>query len=504
MQITWFEWSEAAFAQARAARKPILLSITAAWCHWCQVMDATCYADPAIAALVIERFVPVRVDSDRRPDINERYNLGGWPTTAFLTPSGDVLGGTTFVSRERMVKLLEQVAAAFETRREDLDARASTTELWGAPSGGPESWRPASAGPEDSATGGPEEEIDRVSNLILAEFDAAHGGFGGEPKFPHAPALMLALGRYRDTNDEQFAQIVTFTLDAMGDGPLYDAVEGGFFRYSTTRDWSLPHSEKLLDVNADLLMVCLEAWQTFDRETYHAKVVDIIRYVQGTLADAPEGGFFASQAGDRAYYTAGTMAQRAGRRPPLVDRTLYCDVNGLMARAYLAAGEVLGEPALSEFAIQSLDRLLVLTYRPGEGVAHYHDPDREVRGLLGDQIRMAAALVDAHLASGRAVYLDLAQELVLYATRTLWDERAGGFADRAAEPDAIGLLRTPLTPFVLNCEAARLLARLAAVTEDESFRARAMRTLDAIRPAARSQGLLAASYALAVRDVELG
>src|SRR5215475_15993566 len=111
--IEWLPWGADAFARAAREGKPVLLSITAAWCRACHEMDRTTYADAAVAALIGARFVPVRVDTDRRPDINERYNLGGWPTTAFLTPDGDLMTGGTFVTAERMPEVLTRVADAF-------------------------------------------------------------------------------------------------------------------------------------------------------------------------------------------------------------------------------------------------------------------------------------------------------------------------------------------------------------------------------------------------------
>src|SRR5215212_1463149 len=104
--VAWVPWNGRAFARARAERKPVLLSISVPWCRWCREMDRTSYADPSIATLINERFVPIRVDADERPDIGERYTLGGWPTTAFLTPDGAILGGGTFVPAERMAAAL--------------------------------------------------------------------------------------------------------------------------------------------------------------------------------------------------------------------------------------------------------------------------------------------------------------------------------------------------------------------------------------------------------------
>src|SRR5690242_8914075 len=116
-RIAWLSWSAEAFARAARERKPVLLSITAAWCQACDEMDRTTYVDDDVVSLIRDRFVAIRVDTDRRPDINERYNLGGWPTTAFLTADGDLLGGGTFVTVDRMPAVLQQVIDAVETRR---------------------------------------------------------------------------------------------------------------------------------------------------------------------------------------------------------------------------------------------------------------------------------------------------------------------------------------------------------------------------------------------------
>ncbi|HVZ22746.1 MAG TPA: DUF255 domain-containing protein, partial [Vicinamibacterales bacterium] len=170
--MDWLPWSSDAFERAARERKPVLLSITAAWCRACHEMDRTTYADAAVAALARQRFVAVRVDSDRRPDINDRYNLGGWPTTAFLTPAGALIGGGTFIAVERMPGVLTQVADAFAAldRREPAPGGVTHTD-------GP----PAAASVE----------------AVFATFDAEHGGFGIEPKFPITGPLHLALALAR-------------------------------------------------------------------------------------------------------------------------------------------------------------------------------------------------------------------------------------------------------------------------------------------------------------------
>src|ERR1051326_1803043 len=182
--IEWQDWSPDAFARAARENKPVLLSIGAAWCGACHEMDRTTYADPLVDALVRDGFVPIRVDTDRRPDINERYNLGGWPTTAFLTPAGELMTGGTFVSADRMPALLTRVADAF---RERPFAESRTPAAPAAPT---------SISPD-------------LVEATFATFDEIHGGFGVEPKFPHAAPLHLALALFEDTGDDRWRSIVT-------------------------------------------------------------------------------------------------------------------------------------------------------------------------------------------------------------------------------------------------------------------------------------------------------
>jgi hypothetical protein len=443
-------------------------------------MDRTTYADPGVAGIVNDRFVAIRVNADRRPDISDRYSLGAWPTTAFLTAEGEVIGGGTYVTLERMPSVLERVAEAFRTRRGELASAAISRAV---PS------------PDGAAA-----SSDLVAR-IFEMFDEEHGGFGIEPKFPLTAPLELALDLYRESEDQAMAHVVGATLDAMGWGGLYDEIDGGFFRYSAERDWRRPHQEKLLDVNASLLRMYVEASETLRVARYRERAADVLRYVQTSLADPVDGGWSGSQQADRDYY-AGALEERQARTPPSVDGVLYAAWNAQMVSATLRAAELLDDTALGEFALKSLERINVACYSPGAGVAHCLDGRPSVRGLLDDQIAMAAAHLDAHAATGNIVYEMMAQELAHYAVRTMWDEQHGGFFDRSVPEAAerVGLMRERLKPFVGNCEAARVLKRLAAVKGDHHFGEQAEATLAAMAPLAPQQGPLAAHYVLATRQ----
>jgi uncharacterized protein YyaL (SSP411 family) len=488
MPIQWQPWNAEAFARARAERKPVLLSLSATWCACCREMDRTSYADPRVIAMVRDGFVPIRVDADRRPDIAERYSLGGLPTTAFLTGDGALAGGGTFVPADRLPDVLHQVSEAFDSRAGQI---AGSAAVWG------------SRDARNRAEILP--EPDDLVAQVMASFDRERGGFGREPKFPLTAPLELALQLYRDAPDDAIRSVLEVTLDAMGWGGLYDEVDGGFFRFAAARDWQSPHVEKLLDVNAALLGLYAAASVVLQIARYAERAQDVLRYLQTWLADPVEGGWSGSQEARAAYYGARTAEARRVLSPPAVDGVLYATANAAMTSSALRAAPVLGDPALAEFALRSLERVVLATYVPGAGVAHSFDGQPGVRGLLDDQISMATAHLDAHDATGNIVYEMMAEELAHYALRTMWDDEAGGFFDRAAAADdeAIGLMRQRLKPFVGNCEAARLLARLAAASGESDFAARADAALASVAPQAGRQGPLAAHYLLALREARI-
>jgi uncharacterized protein YyaL (SSP411 family) len=483
MHIAWSDWNAESFARAAAEGKPVLLSLHATWCRSSREMDRTSYADPAVAQLVNDSFVAVRVDADRRPDIAERYSLGGLPTTAFLTSAGALFGGGTHVPVERMASALRGAAEAVRSRQDEIAHRAGDSALR----------RPAVPG--GSAPRAPDELI----QTVFETYDATHGGFGAAPKFPLIAPLELALSA--SASQRAMTHIAATTLDAMAAG-LYDEVDGGFFRCAATRDWRQPQTEKLLDVNAALLRLFLDAADALDVARYREVAAGAVRYLQACLADVEHGGWAGSQEADETYYAARTREARAGVRAPALDRTLFCGANAVMISAALRAAEALDSAALGEFAIRSLERLLPACYAPGAGVAHYLDDGPCVRGLLDDQIAMAHAALDAAEATGRVPYEMIAEELALHVVRTMWDERDGGVFDRA--PDAggedVGLLRMRLKPFASNCDAARLFGRLAAASGDQEFADRARATLESLAPVAASQGPLAAHYVIALRQ----
>jgi uncharacterized protein YyaL (SSP411 family) len=479
--IRWLPWSADAFARSHAERKPVLLSIVTTWSRGCGEMDRTTYADPAVASAVAEGFIPIRVDADRRPDISSRYTLGGWPTTAFLNSDGDILGGGTFVPADRFPGVLDRVVSAFRQSAPAVRHACDTVEE-----------APGEALP-----------IETIEARVFELFDAHAGAFGGVPRFPHTAPVHLALARARDGGDSRYAEMAATCLDAMGWGGLYDEVDGGFFRYANGADWTRPQSEKLLEVNAPLLMLYLDAFETLGHARYLERAEDLLGYLQQTMADGHEGGWAASQEEAPEYYAVDDAAARARQAAPAIDRTLLTAPNAVMVSSALRAARVMQDDGLRTFALRSLDRVALRHYRPGHGVAHCIEGDEEIRGLLDDQVAMASAHLDAYEVTEDIVHEMMAEELGRQAVIACGDAEGGGFFDRASSDRDVGLLRRRHKPFVANCEAARMLRRLAAVCGDGALIALADAALAAVAPQAAAQGPLAAHYVLAARDARL-
>ncbi|MSO56933.1 MAG: thioredoxin domain-containing protein [Acidobacteria bacterium] len=462
MAIQWRDWSPRAFEQAEAGKKPVLLSLVTAWSDGCAAMDQTTYANQDVVSLINTGFVPVRVDADRRPDVNERYNLGGWPTTAFLTSAGEILSGGTYMTADRMIAMLQYVADTCRTRASEIAERAASLRL------PPSDAHPVRLPPD-------RDPIEHFRALLVERFDRVHGGFGSSPKLPHPCALLFALSAAGDSGDVELSQMADVTLDRMG--ALWDPVAGGFYRYADAEDWSRPGTEKTLEDNAALLHVYVEA-AVRGRSGLRDRAAAIVRWVKGVMADQARGGFYNAQALNG------------------IDARMYIDRNAMMVGAFIRAAALFDDVWLRDFALKSLEAVVVPAYQPGDGVAHVGPEGAAppVRGLLTDQVHVASALIWAHAATGQLPYSMLAAELMQFAVRQMWNERTGTFRDRTAPDD-------PITPFELNCQAACVLDRLASLTGNGEHRARAQMILRALDPEYRGLDLFGAPYALAVREV---
>ena len=483
--IAWREWDAMAFAEAEVADKPILLAIGAVWCHWCHVMDSTSYHDPDVIATIAERYVPIRVDTDRRPDVNARYNLGGWPTTAILTPRGEPLTGGTYIPPVQLRALLDEVATAYRERKAEI-ASALAERLQRrrdfASAGG------AELGPDI---------VETVLASIFERYDAEYGGFGAEPKFPMTDVLEFLVLVYERERDGRVGGMLSKTLLGMAGGGMYDHAEGGFFRYSTTRDWTIPHFEKMAEDHAGLLRAYARAWRLLGIVPLRETLVSAVGYVRTVFRDPATGLFAGSQDADEAYYALPLEARRE-RPAPFVDRTVYAGWNAGLASGLLAAARALEDDAVGADALVALDALHD-RMRDDDGLLFHYMPPGDgphVRGLLTDQASYLRALLDAHEQSGEPRFRERAADHARLILERFGSD--GGALVDAVPDEPLGRLEVPDRPLAENSAVADALLRLSGTMGDERLGARARSILESFAVRYPASGIFAAPYASAV------
>ena len=303
--VDWYAWGPEALQQARELDKPILLSIGYSACHWCHVMERESFEDEATARLMNDLFVNIKVDREERPDLDSIYmqavqaltQHGGWPMTVFLTPDGEPFyGGTYFPPIDRygmpsFQRVLQSVAHAYREQRSAVDRtaqqlttllRRSAVEV-----------RP----PDDDAALPTAAVLNQATQMLSAAFDTRYGGFGSAPKFPQPMNLELLLRRSHHPANAHLLPLVEKTLEGMARGGIYDHLGGGFHRYSTDAQWLVPHFEKMLYDNAQLVCVYLHAYQLTGKELYRRVVEEVLAYVEREMTD-PAGGFYSTQDAD--------------------------------------------------------------------------------------------------------------------------------------------------------------------------------------------------------------
>jgi uncharacterized protein YyaL (SSP411 family) len=374
--VKWHAWGEAAFERAQAEDKPILLDIGAVWCHWCHVMDRESYENAEIAGLINAHFVAVKVDRDERPDVDARYQAavsamsgqGGWPLTAVLTPDGrPFFGGTYFPPADRygrpgFGRVLATMAQAWRERREEaLESAASVV---------------AAIEQNESFSGGGGGEltlalVDKIAGSALKQFDPRNGGFGTQPKFPHPAALDLLLEVAMNRDNGEAAVAFAVTLEKMARGGVYDQLAGGFHRYSVDERWVVPHFEKMLYDNTELLRNYVHGFQSFVRQDFLETAQQIVEWLDATLSDRERGGFYASQDADISLdddgdYFTWTIAEAAAVLDPaeLTFAADYWDIGELGDMHHNPAKNVLHiKQTLEEKAVQGGDLEAMRTLR---------------------------------------------------------------------------------------------------------------------------------------------
>jgi uncharacterized protein len=486
-RIHWRPWGRDAFDEAARTDRLVLLNLGAAWCRAAHDMDETTFSDPAVIDMLNRDVVPVRVDGDRSPHVQDRYIGDGWPTNALLAPTGEVFWSATQVDAAELRRVIRGVVEAWRDRRSELEQeiqrRRKAMEA-------ARSRRPTVALVRREAA-------DDVLTGAQDLFDARHGGFGDAPKFVHAEAIELLMVQGERLRNPDWITIAERTLDGILAGEIEDPVEGGFFHYALNADWTRPQVEKLLPVNARALSAFAFAAGRTGREDWRAAAERTVAWVESSLSR--DGLWAGSQFADAEYFVP-QAAGRAGLPAPPVDDTVYAASSAMWVAALADAGRWIGRSDWIERSSAGLDTLLETMAAPGDSLVHYRGPGAEpIAGLLVDLLHGARAAIAVAVAAERPDALAHARRLVRTMQDTLWDD-AGGFTDHRQTADSLGALRFRDRPFQENSLAARLLLALARRTGERSYRAMAERILAPLSPLAGRYAVEGATFAIAVEE----
>ena len=468
--VEWADWGPDAFERARSEERPVVLFQTAPWCVWCARMEEEAFANPSVAANLNDDFVAIRVDADRHPRVRERYQMGGFPSTVFLTPAGEVLSGTAYLSTEALRSVLERVRETWEERGADAGRI------------------PRALQDPDPPRGDLDGVEAHMAGQIEAAFDEEYGGWGTDAKFPLPRTVEFALKRDRDRALRTLEAVRTHLLDT------YD---GGFYRYTTTRDWGEPHREKLLDENAALVRAFADAYLYTGEAAHRDPAADTVDYLTTTLwtdSDEGSGAFAGSQAGGD-YYTL-EPTEREAADPPHVDETVFADRNGLAIDALLRYHAYTGDERARRYAERALGTVRATLVEDG-AVTHFDGPGAET-GVLADQARTLGALTAAGQVLGGRERVDAARAVADWTIdRCRTDD--GTFLDGVGGD--LALLDRPLRPLDATVELADALVDLTALTGEGDYRAVAREALSAFAGARDRMGVEVAGYAAAAARV---
>jgi uncharacterized protein len=548
--VEWWPWGPDALAEARRTNKPILLSVGYAACHWCHVMAHESFEDEATARVMNELFVNIKVDREERPDIDQIYmsalhlmnERGGWPLTMFLTPSGEPFwGGTYFPNvsrfgRPAFVDVLRNVARIFREQPHDIEHNRAALMA-----------RLADAArPSGRVTLGAA-ELDRAAEQIGGAMDPVHGGLRGAPKFPQTMVLEFLWRAGERTGQTRYFNAVELTLTHLCQGGIYDHLGGGFSRYSVDERWLVPHFEKMLYDNAQLLELLALAYRRSGNELFRTRARETVTWLEREMA-AGEGAFCASLDADSegeegkfyvwslaeiretlgasdadffaAHYDATPegnfeghnilnrlkdlprsmqdaarlaplreklLARRALRVRPGLDDKVLADWNGLMIAALVHAGLMLEEPAWLQRAARAFMFVNSKMSR-GERLGHsWRDGRLLFPGLASDHAIMIRAALALYEATGEAEYLERAFEWQATLDRHYADRQTGGYFLTADDAEGLVIRPSSIADDAIpnpNAFAAQNLVRLAHYSGQDAWRRQADKLFDGLLPIA--------------------
>ncbi|GAA0463405.1 thioredoxin domain-containing protein [Halococcus dombrowskii] len=449
--VHWQPWDDDALDAARERDVPIFLSIGYSACHWCHVMADESFDDPIVAERLNKDFVPIKVDREERPDLDRLYQTvaamvsgqGGWPLSVWLTPDGRPFYVGTYFPREAkrgqpgFLDLLDSIADSWDDEREDIESRA-------------DQWANAMAGELEDTPDSPGEVpqglLETAAQRAVSDADREHGGFGRGQKFPQTGRLHLLMQAYERTGRDAFREIAVEALDAMADGGLRDHAGGGFHRYVTDREWTVPHFEKMLYDNAELVRAYLAGYRLTGEERYAEIARETLGFVERELRH-PDGGFFstldAQSEGESGEHEEGAFYVWT---PPEVHETvddefaadLFCERYGITEAGNFEDGRTVLtlDTAIDDLADEhgtTTEEIEADLERAREAIfaarADRDRPARDEKVLAGWNGLMISAFAEAGLALDET-YGEMAVAALDFVREQLWDEKEQQLARR--------------------------------------------------------------------------
>ena len=414
--VDWYPWGPGAFGAAKERHVPILLSVGYSACHWCHVMAHECFEDPEVAAQMNALFVNVKVDREERPDVDAVYmdavqaltGRGGWPMTVFLTPDGKPFYGGTYFPKPSFQALMAAIEDVWTNRQEDVNQ--NVTALMEA------LLRPTGLTAEEELPG--VECIGVALQQCSSSFDAEWGGFGSPPKFPSTMNLDLVLRAERHQPSEAARSIISTSLDAMASGGIYDHIGGGFARYSTDREWLVPHFEKMLYDQALLVRAYLHGWLVLGQPQWRQVVEETVTYVLAEMTDSGGGWYSAEDADSPDEHGHGHEGLFSTWTPQEVQAVLDPVLGAAATTEALAWWEITDQGNFEGRSIPCrlrhrgdlirptlIEQARALLY---EARSHRRRPGRDDKVLTEWNALFLASLAEAGAALGRIDWLDAA------------------------------------------------------------------------------------------------
>jgi uncharacterized protein len=490
-QFTWSDLNAETFARARAEGRIVLIDGSAEWCHWCHVMDATTYSDPEVQKLLGERFLPVKVDIDERPDFEERYHDWGWPATVLMTADAEEI--SKFKGYMPPGKFLDVLRAA----------AAAPTPI---PNPGATNATAMQPGPltEDQVTA----LAERTQRALEELWDPKEGSWGDVQKVPLYWDNAWTLEQAR-ADDDIARKRALFTLDKQR--KIIDPVWGGICQYSTDGDWLHPHFEKLTAYQAGAIDNYATAFALTGDPSWLA-TAQLVRGFVDHFMTSPEGAFYATMDADLnahepskpfvpglEYYAKDDAARRA-LGTPRVDEHEFGRENGLVIASYVTLGTAAHDATAIAAAERAAARILATHATRLGGIAHGGADDVRVL-YLADNAAFGFALARLYEATRDPRYLESAKSIAAFLLRELQDP-AGGFLASTPDPTALGVLAARRKPFEDNVMAIRFLARLSRVAPSDAYRAAIGRALAVIgtREAVDDRGRMVGDLLLAIEE----